>query len=330
MKQVMLTGTGLTVSEFCLGTADVGTAVKGADAERLIGAFLDAGGNFLDTAHCYAFWVPGGGSGSSEREVARCLRALGTRGGEAIVATKGGHPPDGDRYPRSEHYLSPEVVTRDISDSLERLERDCLELFYLHRDDARVPVADVVEMLNAEVRAGRVRCLGASNWSPERVAAANAYAAERGLQGFAVSQVQWSLAVPNWEPGAADPTVRRVTDAAARRYAGAGLPVVAYSANAGGYMAGNERANDLYDNPLSRTRRARARELAAQLGVTPNQVALAWLRHQEPLTIPLFGTTKQENLAEAVGAADIALTPEQVHYLRAEDAPAGPAAAAMS
>jgi len=320
MKRFTLPKTDLVVSELCLGTADLGTpAARGADAERLVADFLEAGGTFFDTAHCYAFWVPGAGSGSSEHEVARCLRSLGASE-DVVVATKGGHPPDGDRYPRSDDYLSPEVVSADIADSLERLGRERIDLFFLHRDDARVPVADVMETLNEEVRRGRVRYLGASNWPPERIEAANAYARARGLQGFVASEVQWSLAVPSAEEGKTDPTTRRVSDRAAEWYAASGISVLAYSANAGGYVAGNERANGLYDNPLSRARRERARAVAAEIGATPNQVALAWLRQQEPLTIPLFGTTKRDHLREALASVDVHLTPAQIAYLRATDA----------
>ena len=316
MRHHRIPGTDLEVSALCLGAGGFGTHVKGAEADRLVAAFLEAGGTFFDTAHCYAFWVPGG-LGASERELAACLRRLGVIE-QVVIATKGGHPDGGPGYPRPDRYLSPEVIAADVDDSLARLGADRIDLYYLHRDDVRVPVGEVVDALYGEVRRGRICCLGASNWSVERIAAANAYAARRERQGFAISQVQWSLAEPNWQVGP-DPTMRFVTREDARRYASARLPVAAYSATAGGYFSDPERSGGPFDSPASRSRRARAVELAGRLGCTPTQVALAYLLHQEALVIPIFSTASLAHLSEAVASVDVSLTPEQVSWLREGD-----------
>jgi len=186
-----------------------------------------------------------------------------------------------------------------------------VDLFYLHRDDTRVPVGEVMDSLNREVAAGRARYLGASNWSVDRIREGNAYAAAHGLQGFCMSQVQWSLATPTWNIGP-DPTMRHVTPQDANAYAQMALPIAAYSATAGGYFA---RGTGGFDSPQNRERLQRARELSGTLGCTPTQLALAWLMSQEVSVIPIVGTLDVAHLAEALGAEAIALTREQVQWL---------------
>jgi len=313
MDQFQIPGTELVVSALCLGTGSFGTAIRGDELDRLVASFLEAGGCFFDSAHCYAFWKPNG-LGASERELGASLRRLGCWE-DVVVATKGGHPDGGADYRRPDAYLSEEVIASDLDESLSRLGVECVDLYYLHRDDPRMPVDEIVGILNREIERGRVRHIGASNWSVSRMAAANAYAVRKGLHGFVASELQWSLATPNWEPEP-DPTTRYVTPEDAAWHASNGVPIAAYSATANGYFAGTAQSKGLYGNPGNRERRTRARELAARLGCTPTQVALAYLLHQGPRVVPLFGTTNQEHLREAVGAASVVLEAEQVDWLR--------------
>ena len=290
--------------------------MRGADKARLYDAFREAGGNFFDTAHCYCFWLADG-LGASERALGECLRRSGDRS-KVVIGTKGGHPAALPRYPRPAAYLAPAVIAGDIQESLERLGVDQLDLYFLHRDDPRVPVAEIIDTLNTEVARGRIRYLGASNWSTTRIAAANAYAAEHRLQGFVASQPQWNLAAPN-PPG--DPTMRFVSAEDEAWHTEHQLPVVAYSPTACGYFAGQgELTGRAFDNPTSRFRHQRAQQLAAQLGVTPNQIALAWLLAQPFPVIPILGTTRLDHQADALGALAVQLTAAQAQWLRDGDA----------
>src|SRR5579862_170257 len=180
MRRYTLPNTNLEVSTLCFGLGSLGTGFQGPDAGELLMDYLAAGGNFVDTAHCYACWIENG-LGASERELGRLLRQLGVRD-RVIVATKGGHPAFGTEYPRPDAYMSERQVVQDLEESLERLHLDQVDLYYLHRDDPRMPVDEVIDMLNRCVQSGRVRALGASNWSVARIAEANAYAARHGLQ----------------------------------------------------------------------------------------------------------------------------------------------------
>lgn len=307
----------LTVSLIACGGGVFGASCQGADLDALLDLYRAAGGNFIDTAHCYAFWTPAG-AGCSERAIGDYLRRHGP--GDLIVATKGGHPPS-HGYRPAERWLSPEQITADLEDSLERLGLDTIDLYWLHRDDTRMPVGEVIEMLNAEIRRGRIRHLGASNWHRDRIAAANAYAAAHGLRGFIASQPEWNLAqkngLPDADPGPGTGAEMRVLTAADRAWHRAtGLPVVPYAATANGYFAsGGQRAAPAYDNPVSRARLERVRQAAARLHATPGQVALAWLLHQDVPVFPIVGSLDPAHLAENLAAATLRLTPTEVAWL---------------
>jgi aryl-alcohol dehydrogenase-like predicted oxidoreductase len=318
MRTIRLPATELDVSVLGLGAAGFGTSVSGEDAMRFASEFLEAGGNLFDTAHCYAFWVKHG-FGASERELGRVLRRLGCAD-RAVIATKGGHPDGGAEYRRPDDFLAESVLTADIESSLFRLGVETIDLYYLHRDDGRTPVGEIIERLNGFVRRGWIRYLGASNWPVERIAEANAYAEAKGLQGFVASQIQGSLAVAKQEP-TDDPTYRFLDAKTAAWHRQSHLPVVAYSATANGYFSDQPSAlsGQLYDNAENQARRERARELAAKLACTPTQIALAYLLCQPALPmIALFSTTRREHLAEVVGAEQVTLSEEQVVWLRGE------------
>jgi len=312
VKQISFPACELSLSRMCLGTMNLVTPQK---AQEIIRVFVDAGGNFLDTAHCYSFWTPEG-SGASERSAAQALREMGLAH-KVVVATKGGHPTE-PGYRTVDRYLSRARVEADIDDSLGRLGVDCIDFFWLHRDDLRVPVAEIVETLNAEVRRGRIRYLGASNWSTERIREANEYAASRNLRGFVASQPEYSLAVA--------PAETRMQRFLGRReelawHAATGFPVVAYSPAAKGYFATAGVKGTRYESDLSRSRLQRVVELAGRRGITANQVALAYLLSQPFPVIPIIGSTDPEHLSDGLAAAEVRLSPRELSWLETGDGP---------
>ena len=317
MQRQTLPNTDLTVSALCYGSAGFGTAVKGEELATLINTFRDAGGNFFDTAHCYAFWAPGG-DGASERALGEYFRKYGGRD-EVVIATKGGHP-GREGYRTVEWYLSPGRVGADIDDSLARLGADALDLFLLHRDDIRLPVGEIVEMLNAEIRRGRLRHIGASNWTWQRLAEANQYAAEHGLQGFVITEPEWSLAYRNMPNETGGPSgsdlLHTPGPGDVAWYAANHFPVMPYSSTARGHFAtAGQSAKEAFDNDVTRGRVQRAGALAKELGRSANQVALAWLLGHPFPVFPILGTTRLEHLKDALAAAEIRLTPQQVDWL---------------
>ncbi len=313
IKRISLGSGGPKVSRFSLGTADFGAATSQEAADAVLDAYLGLGGNFIDTAHVYAAWIPNG-AGASERCLGDYLRRRGVRD-QLVLATKGGHPDFQPNYPRPDHYLAPEVIAGDITDSLERLQIDCIDLYYLHRDDPRVPVDEVISMLNEEIHHGRIRHIGASNWCVDRVAAANEYAAANELHGFCASQVEFSLASAGTVPDT-DPAMRTFTPEMNRWHQESKLPVVAYSAAANGFFAQSANAERKYGNHTNQWRRKRVEELARTRGCSPTALALAWLLHQPFPVIPLIATSRPERLQQITEADALELDETEVNALR--------------
>ncbi len=156
---------------------------------------MEAGGNFVDTAHVYADWLPDVERSCSEKTIGRWLRARRPDG--LVVATKGGHPRL-DAPGRSR--LDEASLRQDVSESLSFLGLERLDLFYLHRDDPQRPVGEILGVLETLRREGLIAHYGASNWSTARLAAARDAASRRGWAGFVANQPEWSLARRN--PGA--------------------------------------------------------------------------------------------------------------------------------
>jgi aryl-alcohol dehydrogenase-like predicted oxidoreductase len=310
-----IVGTDLDVSAICCGAGAFDTAKTPVDSiAALYEAFRHAGGNFFDTAHCYGFWIPGG-LGSCERYLGQQIRKHGDTG-KVVVATKGGHPAAGPAYPRPGAYLAPEVIASDITESLDRLGVG-IDLYLLHRDDSRVPVGEIIDALNAEIARGRIRHIGASNWTTTRIAQANQYAASHSLRGFVASQVRFSLAEPNDAPPTSDLLTRYLTDDAAAWHQACQMAVMAFSPTACGYFAtGGAAGGKAFDNPTSRARLAVAKDLAGRLNCTVNQVALAYLMCQDFPVIPIIGTGNVEHLTDAMAATDVKLQAQDVRRLR--------------
>jgi 1-deoxyxylulose-5-phosphate synthase len=264
---ISLPHSDLKLSAICLGATAFGPGFPAEMAEALYSTFREAGGNCIDMAHCY-------GNGLVERNLGKAIRRHGDSGRFHII-DKGGHPPF-PGYAKPDRYLSPEAVAADVAESLDRLQMEKIDLYLLHRDDPRVPVGEIIDMLNRHIAEGRLRAIGTSNWSTARMAEANAYAAKHRLHPFVASSPQFNLGQPNTPPPTTDPAMRYLTAADIDWHNSTGLPAIPYSSTANGYFGSvGERAKSTYDNPISRARLARATELAAKLGASVNQIALA-------------------------------------------------------
>lgn len=211
-------------------------------------------------------------------------------------------------------------IGADIDDSLSRLQVDAIDLYWLHRDDPRVPVGEILEILNAEVARGRIRYFGGSNWTSQRLAEANAYAKENGLMGFVASQSRWNLACENEDPQGekrlSPGGLLAVSRNDARWHEQSQLPLMPYGSTANGFFATDgEAGKRLYDTRRGRARLAVAKDVADELGVTPNQIAIAWLLCQPFPVFPILGTGSMEHLRDAIAATDISLSDQQLARL---------------
>lgn len=313
MNFFTLPGIARPLSALCLGTANYGSAYSPEQSFALLDAFAEAGGNFLDTAHVYADWLPSG-HGASERTVGAWLRARGVRE-RFVVATKGGHPLL-ETMERSR--LHPEDLSQDLTESLERLGTDHIDCYWLHRDDPAVPVGEILSALNEHLTAGRIHALGASNWRPERLRLAAEYAQAHDLTGFAASQVGWSLAVPNTS-GDHWYDMLYMEAEALDFYCKSEMKVIPFSPQAGGFFAHPYDEGDskyaLYHNSVSRSRWERVRQMADARSVSPNALALAYILTHPCGGAAVIGPRTVAQLQDSIKAVDLDLSEPERRFL---------------
>jgi len=321
MRYRTIPGTELNASLICLGSCFFGTSIPRDDAFAVLDAFAGQGGNFVDTAHVYASWMPNG-VGASERTLGAWLQARGVRK-SFIVATKGGDP---DLETNGPPRLAPEQITHDLLESLERLQSDYIDLYWLHRDNPRVPVDEIIDVLNQHLAAGRLRAIGASNWSVKRQLEAAAYARAHGLVSFCASEIGFSLAPVSRENS--DHNVIYMDEGTLQEYIETQIPVVAFSSQAEGFFSGKygrylplpdtpqaKRVASLYFCEENWDRLERAQALAAKYGRTANQIALAFLLSQPFPVYPIVGCRTVAQVLDSCAAADLALSAEEVAAL---------------
>ncbi len=307
-------------SVICLGVAEFGSKISDEESFAMLDDFVAAGGNCADSAHIYAAWLPNGW-GQSERTLGAWLKAR--RPQDFFVATKGGHP---DLQNMSNSRLASECIAQDLEESLDRLQRDTVDLYWLHRDDPQVPVGEIIDALNDLIRARKIKAIGASNWSAARIEAANQYAAQNDLVGFCASQIGWSLAEVNPDVRGAALTIQ-MDDELLNWHRQHRFPVMAYSSQANGffhYLLPDENAETTpkqqalaksYLSDKNRARYQRATQLAQRLNRTAPEVALAYNWSQNFPSVAIVGATKKEQLQETLRAADLQLSPDDVAFL---------------
>ncbi|GAB3123642.1 aldo/keto reductase [Streptomyces calidiresistens] len=295
-----------------LGTMYFGTTVDEKTSFALLDRWVERGGRVVDTANCYAFWAPDGTGEESELLIGRWLAERGARE-DVLIASKVGCLPDplDGPFPESAEGLHPDVIDRQLGLSLERLGCSSVDLYLTHADDPRVPLADTLAALSAAVRSGRVGVIGASNTDAARMREAEALAAgDDSLAAPRVVQMRHSYLWP--DPGH-DIAPQRPLD----------RDLVAWAAEHDGVLQGYspllQGALTRPDRPLSpeyrdgtnERRLGLLRETAERMGVTANQLALAWMVGGKRPVMPVLGVSRLEQLDEAMDALDLEL-PEEI------------------
>lgn len=280
----------------------------------VLDAFCACGGTAIDTAHIY------GHDGASERALGQWLAARSNRD-QVVLITKGAHHAP-DFTPR----VRPEVVDRELAESLERLGTDQVDLYLLHRDDTAVPVGPLVDCLDRHVRAGRAGAVGGSNWQPERLGEADAYAAAHGRTPLVASSPFFALAIAHDAPEMRHAILNGDATALAW-YRRTGFPILSWTSQAQGFFSDRadpdnpdaRRRFARYDHPDNWERRRRVRDLARGRGCTPTQLALAWVLRQEGLNVfAIIGPGSPEHVQEAVGALDVRLDGDERAWVNLE------------
>lgn len=192
IRKTVLNHTDLQVSEICYGTGNFGDKLNREQAFEILDAYVEAGGNFIDTANCYCRWIPGNGN-SSEQIIGEWL-AERKAAHKVVIATKGCHY-DFDDSERSR--VTRECLQTDLEESLRTLGLDTIDFYWMHRDDESRPVSEIIDMLEELKKQGKIRWYGASNFKLSRVREAAAYAQKKGIMGFSALSNQFSFATVN-------------------------------------------------------------------------------------------------------------------------------------
>lgn len=311
-------GRGPQVSALCLGTMYFGTLVDEDTAFAILDRFLDAGGTFLDTANCYSFWVDGGTGEESERLLGRWLHSRRARDRVVLASKVGSRPePPGASWPEHAEGLSAPVIRAQTHASLRRLGTNRIDVYYAHIDDPATPQEETLGAFAELVAQGLVGTLGCSNHTAARVEQARRVAREHGWPGYRCVQQRYTYLRPR--PGADFHPQVAVDDALLNLVrAEPDLTLLAYSPLlSGAYTRDDRPLPEQYVHAGNLARLAALREVAAELGATPNQVVLAWLLGGHPPVLPVIGVSSVAQLDEALGALDLKLDPEQRRRLDA-------------
>jgi aryl-alcohol dehydrogenase-like predicted oxidoreductase len=300
MRYGWIAGLDKPISRLIIGVDNQDTIAHGS---AMFDAFVVAGGNTFDTAFIYM-------GGRSEVLLGQWLRNRGIRE-QIVILDKGAHTP----------FCTPEDLSRQFLISLERLGTDYADIYCMHRDNPLVPVGEFVDVLNEHAQAGRMKLFGGSNWTAERVDAANAYAARNGLQGFGVLSNNFTLArmiEPPWA-GCLSASTHAFRAWLTERQ----MPLLPWSSQARGFFledtspaftADPERVRCWFSDD-NFERLARSRELARKYGVLPINIALAYVLCQPFPTFPLIGPRTLAELRTSLPALGVALTLDEANWL---------------
>lgn len=315
MQKRKLGAAGPEVPAICLGGNVYGWTLPEKDTFRQLDAALDAGLNFVDTADVYSRWVPGHQGGESETIIGNWFAKSGKRK-EVILATK-----VGIEMGEGKKGLKPAYIRQAVEDSLKRLQTDYIDLYQAHRDDPEIPLEDTLGAFDELVKQGKVRYIGASNYSGARLAEALETSRKHGLASYISLQPHYNLV--EREPYESDllPVVEKYQ-----------LGVIPYFSLAAGFLSGKYRsAKDAeqasrggmvkkYLNDWGFAVVAALDEVARAHASTPARVALAWLLAQPGITAPIASATNEKHLTDLVEATRLKLDAASIEKLNAVSA----------
>jgi aryl-alcohol dehydrogenase-like predicted oxidoreductase len=300
--------TGLRVSALCLGGNTFGWTTDQKASEAVLDAYLEAGGNFIDTADVYSRWVPGHTGGESEDVLGKWMTARGNRRG-VIIATKvmgpmGPGPNDTG--------LSRQHIVEGVEDSLRRLQTDFIDLYQAHWDDRDTPLEETLRAFDDLVRQGKVRYIGASNYHAWRLTRALWESDRRAYVRYESIQPKYNLVFRDEYERELEPLCLEQS-----------IGVIPYSSLGSGFLSGKyHRGRELpktaragnvekiYMTDRGFTVLEAVEKVAAGTGATPAQVALSWLAHRPGITAPIASATSVTQLKELLGGIELQLDPD--------------------
>jgi aryl-alcohol dehydrogenase-like predicted oxidoreductase len=310
MQTRKLGGSGLQVSPICLGGNVFGWTAGEPASFAILDAFVGAGFNFIDTADVYSRWVPGHKGGESETVLGNWFKRSGKRQ-SVILATKVGIELAPDKKGLSKAY-----ILRAAEDSLQRLQTDYIDLYQSHIDDASAPLEETLGAYDQLIKQGKVRAIGASNYTGARLAEALTVSELHGLPRYECLQPNYNLYERAGYEKDLEPVCLKE-----------GIGVIPYFALASGFLTGKYRSeNDLAKGPRGQMVKkyldergfrilAALDQVAEKLHSTPGKVAIAWLIARPSITAPIASATSVEQLDDLVDAANLTLDAASIEAL---------------
>jgi aryl-alcohol dehydrogenase-like predicted oxidoreductase len=304
MSKRILGKSGLEVSTLCLGGNVFGWTADEATSHRILDAYTDAGLNFIDTADVYSAWAPGNKGGESETILGNWFKKSGKRE-RVVLATKVGYNSN----------LKRSTILQAVEDSLRRLQTDYIDLYWAHKDDPETPLEEALETFAQLIKAGKVRAIGASNFSGERLRRALELS-RNGLPRYEALQPNYNMVERADYEQNLEPVVKEF-----------GIGSTPYFSLAKGFLTGKYRGEgDLGQSPRGQGIKeylnergyrilAALDEVAAAHKANPARVALAWLIARPGVTAPIASATKISQLEDLIESARLQLTQAEIAKL---------------
>jgi aryl-alcohol dehydrogenase-like predicted oxidoreductase len=306
IEQRALGSSGIRVAPLALGGNVFGWTADEKTSFAILDAFVDAGGNMIDTADVYSAWVPGHRGGESEAVIGRWLKRDPAKRDKVVIATKVGFMAG----------LAPETIASSCEASLARLGIETIDLYYHHKDDPAVPLADSLGAMDALVKAGKVRAVGLSQYSADRLDDAIRTAQDNGLVPPCALQTWYNLV----ERDKLEGPLRNVALAH-------GLAILPFYGLANGFLTGKYRTKEDLGKSTRGDRVAGYLEdkgmrvlaaldrIHAETGAPRATIALAWTNAQPGIAATLASATSLAQLAELTASMHLQLSPEQIGLL---------------
>jgi aryl-alcohol dehydrogenase-like predicted oxidoreductase len=314
-----LGNSGIKVRPLCLGGNVFGWTLDEAGSFRILDGFFAVDFNFIDTADIYPKWVPGNKGGESETIIGNWIKARRNRE-KVILATKCGH--EWGMGP-GKSGLSKKYILEAAEDSLRRLQTDYIDLYQAHQDDPKIPLDETLEAFAQLIKSGKVRAIGASNYSAARLSEALRISKTRTLFRYETLQPHYNL----YERTEYESTLE---DVCLRE----GLGVIPYFSLASGFLTGKYRSKA---DIAGKARGSRVQKYLNERGFrildaldrisnernsTPARVALAWLIARPSITAPIASATKLDQLTDLIEATKLNLSAAEIDLLNAASAEA--------
>jgi aryl-alcohol dehydrogenase-like predicted oxidoreductase len=301
---------GIKVHPLCFGGNVFGWTIDEATSFKILDAFIDSGFNFIDTADVYSAWAPGNKGGESETIIGNWLKKSGNRD-KVIIATKVGKP-----MGEGKKGLSRAYIVKAVEDSLKRLQTDYIDLYQSHDDDQQTPLAETLETYTGLIKQGKVRAIGASNYSATRLREALEVSKDNSFAAYQCLQPEYNLYAREQYETELEPLCHEQ-----------GLGVISYYSLASGFLTGKYRSEaDLsqsqrgggikqFLNPRGYKILAALDKVAEAYNTKPASVAIAWIIARPGITAPIASATKISQLKDLAKAAELQLDSDSIDIL---------------